>query len=68
MIREVVWTTMCESGFPGPTPPGPLIADFSGMCYSLSVEKSTLTDIKPPMYIPDFGQRLRKAVENAYFQ
>ena len=24
MIREVVWTTMCESGFPGPTPPGPI--------------------------------------------
>ena len=64
MIREVVWTMMCESGFPGPTPHGPLIADFSGMCYSLSVEKSMLTDIKPPIYIPDFGQRLRKAVEN----
>ena len=65
MIREVVWTTMCESGFPGPTSPAILI-DCSGMCCSLSVE--IFLFMVPPIYIPDFGQRLRKAVENVYFQ
>ena len=61
MIREVVWTTMCESGFPGTTPPAPLI-DFSGMCCSLSVEKFSfiVINIKAPYIYSRFWTASQK--------
>ena len=61
MIREVVWTTMCESGFPGPTPPGPLI-DFLGMCCSLSAEKFSfmVINIKAPYIYSRFWTASQK--------